>query len=413
MTMQLVERHIITPTNNKWSQLDDVAFRSKNLWNAANYIMRQTLFETGKRLSAKDLYHLVRQHYPQDYEALPRKVSNQVLIQLEHAWKAWSKARAAYEQDPSRFTGRPRLPKYKHKTKGRNEVVYETGAISKRRLKKGYATPSQLGLEFPTKQGPESINQIRIIPRTTCYVVEVIYTAEEAKPMQSAYVAGVDLGINNLAAVASNKPGVAPFLVNGRPLKSINQFYNKHKASLQSQLPGQQKTSHRIQRLTHRRNCKVDDYLHKTSRLMIDWCVKHEIGTLIVGKNPLWKQQVNIGNRNNQNFVQIPHSRLIAMLVYKGQLAGVNVVTIEESYTSKCSFLDNEPLGNKTQYAGRRVKRGLFRASDGRLINADINGALNMIRKVAPNAFDADGVAGVAVRPVRVTPHQYKPNDDI
>ncbi len=406
--MQLVERHIITPNNQKWSRLDDVSFRSKNLWNAASYLMRQTLFKTGKRLSVKELYHLVREHYPQDYEALPRKVSNQVLIQLGKAWKSWSKASAAYQQDPSRFTGQPGLPRYKHKTKGRNKVVYESGAISKRRLKKGYAAPSQLGIEFLTKQTPESVNQIRIIPQATCYVVEVVYSVEEPKRIDSPYMAGVDLGIDNLAAVASNKPGLTPFLVNGRPLKSINQFYNQRKAELQAQLPGAQKTSHRIQRLSHRRNCKVDDYLHKSSRLIIDWCVKHQIGTLIVGKNPLWKQKVNIGDRNNQNFVQIPHARLVDMLRYKGRLAGVEVVTVEESYTSKCSFLDNEPLGKHDKYAGRRVKRGLFRAGNGQTINADINGALNIIRKVAPKAFNADGVEGVAVRPVRITLHNYK-----
>ena len=206
-------------------------------------------------------------------------------------------------------------------------------------------------------------------------------------------------------AVTSNQHGVAPFLVNGRPLKAINQYYNKRKAILQSQLPPDQKTSRRIQQLTHKRNQCVNDVLHRSSRIIIDWCVEHQIGTLVIGKNDGWKQEIDLGKRNNQNFVQIPHARLIEMLQYKGALVGIEVMVCEESYTSKCSFLDNEPIQKHDSYQGKRVKRGLFVASDGRTINADINGAANIIRKVIPNAF-ADGIAGVAVRPVRVNPHE-------
>src|SRR5579875_894356 len=123
-------------------------------------------------------------------------------------------------------------------------------------------------------------------------------------------------------------------------------------------------------------------------------------GVHLTGYNPEWKQAINIGKRNNQNFVNIPHARFIDMLTYKAELVGIRVIITEESYTSKCSFLDNEPIGKHENYAGKRVKRGLFRAADGRLINADVNGSANIIRKVAPNAF-ADGVEGVVVRPVR------------
>jgi putative transposase len=136
------------------------------------------------------------------------------------------------------------------------------------------------------------------------------------------------------------------------------------------------------------------------SRRIIDLLVQEGMGTLVIGKNPEWKQEVNMGKRNNQQFVCIPHARFIDMLTYKAELVGIRVIITEESYTSKCSFLDQEPIRKQESYAGKRVKRGLFRAADGRLINADVNGSANIIRKVAPDAF-ADGVEAVVVRPVR------------
>jgi len=136
---------------------------------------------------------------------------------------------------------------------------------------------------------------------------------------------------------------------------------------------------------------------------LINWCVENDIGTLVVGKNDGWKQAIGIGKHNNQNFVSIPHARFIKMLQYKGELAGVEVIVTEESYTSKCSFLDNEPVCKHEQYQGRRIQRGLFRSRDGTLINADINGAANIIRKAVPNAV-ANGIEGVVVHPVLVLP---------
>ena len=401
--MRLVERHIIKKSDPRWAAIDEAAFRSKNLWNAANYLLRQSFIHEDTFLLFKTLYGMVRDIYLQDYEALPRKVSNQVLKQLYGAWLNWFKALKAFKRNPDAFTGRPRMPDYKAKQKGRNRLVYDCQSFSQRWIKQGLVVPSQLGIEVRTQIAVDAIQEVHIVPQATCYVVEVIYVQEEAQPIESSYVAGVDLGLNNLAAVASNKQDVTPFLVNGRPLKAINQFYNERKAQLQAQLSSEQKTSRRIQQLTHKRNMRVRDYLHRTSRLIIDWCVAQQIGTLIVGKNDGWKQGINIGKRNNQHFVQIPHAQFIEMLQYKGQLAGIQVVVTEESYTSKCSFLDDEPLQKHERYVGRRIKRGLFRARDGSTLNADINGAGNIIRKVIPNAF-ADGIAAVAVPPMRVLP---------
>ena len=191
-----------------------------------------------------------------------------------------------------------------------------------------------------------------------------------------------------------------PLVINDKPLKSINQFYNKRKAELQSKLGANRKTSKRIERLTDKRNRRVEHYMHTASKRIIDLLVDHNIGTLIVGKNDGWKQESNIGKRNNQNFVQIPHATFIEMLKYKGELSGVNVVVTEESYTSKTSFLDNEEPVKRESYAGRRVKRGLFKTSTGRKINADVNGAYQIIKKVVSEAFQGREIEGVVVHPL-------------
>jgi putative transposase len=215
-----------------------------------------------------------------------------------------------------------------------------------------------------------------------------------------ALVASIDLGVNTLAAVTSNKPGFQPLLINGRPLKSVNQFYNKRKAELQSRLPTGQKSSARIERLTTKRNLRVKHYLHVTSRRIIDHLVAEGIGALVIGKNEGWKQKVNIGRQNNQTFMSIPHGQFIQMLSYKAELVGIHVILQEESYTSRTSFLDSETPQKHEQYAGRRVARGLFQTGDGRLINADVNAGYQILVKAIPNAFAGHGIEAVVVQPV-------------
>lgn len=207
----------------------------------------------------------------------------------------------------------------------------------------------------------------------------------------------------NAANYEMRQAFIIPRLVNGRPVKSINQYYNKRKADLGSKLmkmAARRRTSHQLERLTTTRTRRINHYLHTASRRIINLLVQEGIGTLVIGKNPNWKQEVEMGKRNNQQFVGIPHARFIEMLAYKAELVGIQVLITEESYTSKCSFLDKEPIGKQESYAGKRIERGLFRASDGRLINADVNGSFNIIRKVASNVFE--GVEGVVVRPSRL-----------
>ncbi len=304
---------------------------------------------------------------------------------------------AAGTADPSRFLGRPRLPNYLDK-QGRNLLTYTLQAISRTLLRQGTVQPSGLPTQVQTRQS--SVQQVRIVPHGTHYTVEVIYEQPiTSAPLDPALVAAIDIGVNNLAALTSNLPGFAPRLINGRPLKALNQFYNKRRAQLQARLPQGQYTSRILDALTDKRNRRITDYLHNASRAIINLLVQHRIGTLVIGHNPDWKQRVRLGRRTNQTFVFVPHARFIAMLTYKAELVGIRVIVREEAHTSKVSFLDDEPVQHHAHYAGKRISRGLFRASDGRLINADVNGAYNIGRKAAPDAFGPGG-RGWVVQPV-------------
>lgn len=417
--MQLVERHIIKKNNSLYREIDGVAFLSKNLYNRANYIIRQEFIGTSKAKKRGEVEHATWIRYNQiqrmlqndkdfDYRNLPAKVSQHVLKLLDKNWSSFFESIKEWGRHPEKYEGRPKLPKYKHKTKGRNVLTYTIQAISKTELKRGIVLLSGTNIAIQTKK--TNINQARIIPRNGYYVVEIIYQRDEKNlNLNPARVAGIDIGLKNLATVTSNVRDFKPFIVNGRPLKSMNQYYNKKKSDFQSKLAIQyvdRKVSNRIDQLTMKRTFKINDYLHKSSRMIVEFLIDRNVGTLIIGKNNRWKTDINIGRRNNQNFVNIPHARFIEMLIYKCKLVGINVIMQNESHTSKCSFIDNESVEHHEKYVGRRVKRGLFKSSTGILINADCNGSANIIRKAIPNAF-ADGTEGALVRPSRVTPKGF------
>jgi putative transposase len=340
-TMQLVEQHIISKKDPRYATIDAAAFASKNLYNAANYEMRQAFIHEGRSISYNQLDKLMQSH--EAYRALPAKVAQWVLRGLVNNWKSFREARESYKTDPSKFTGRPKLPKYKDKNDGRNLPVYTIQALSRIGLEQGLIQPSMLPIEVKTQHAAH-LDQVRVVPRKGFYVIEVVYERAIIKaPVNPAYYAGIDLGVNNLVALASNKPGFHPVVINGRPVKSTNQFYNKRKAELQQKL-GHTGTTVRMERMTNKRNRRIDHYMHTASRSIIDLLVAEGIGTLVIGKNDGWKQDIEMGKRNNQNFVQIPHARFISMLTYKAELVGITVLLTEESYTSKASFLDRDPL---------------------------------------------------------------------
>jgi putative transposase len=394
--MQLVEQHVITPSDPRFALIDAAAFASKNLYNAANYVLREAFIFDGRILSYRELHCQMKGH--EAYRLLPAKVAEYVLRILGKNWQAFLAARAAYQENPGQCLTRPRLPRYKHKTEGRNQLVYTLQSISKAGLRHGMIRPSKLPITIQTKQS--RIVHVRILPRLASYVVEVVYERQASPPQgDPTLYAGVDIGVNNLAAIASNKAGFVPRLVNGRPAKSINQFFNQRLSELRSVLEEPASTK-RMERLITKRARRLNQYFHAASQHVIALLVQEGIGTLVIGKSPLWKEEMPLGRCIGQHVAPLPLARFVEMLTYKAQLAGIQVLITEESYTSQCSFLDLEAIGKHERYLGKRVKRGLFRSASGRCLNADVNGAYNIIRKVAPDAF-GKGVEAVVVQPVR------------
>lgn len=369
--MILTERHIIKKTNSLYKELDMLCFLSKNLYNSALYTVRQFYFENKKYINWININNQFIKDKQIDYYALPCKVSQQTLKMVDQNMKSFFNTLKAKNS-------KPRLPKYLDKTNGRFVVTYTNQVISKTELKKGYIVLSKTNIKIKTKV--HDIQQVRIVPQNNIIVAEVIYKVDcKSNISDVRKYCGVDFGLDNL--ISCGFSDVRPMLINGRPLKSINWYYNKKKAELQSLLKNKY-TSNRITNLTIKRNNKVNDYLHKSSRLFINYLVSNDITDVVIGYNKEWKQGINIGRVNNQNFVNIPYYKLLNMLTYKCELLGITVHITEESYTSKCSFLDNEEICKHEEYKGKRIKRGLYKSSDGRLINADINGALNILKKV-------------------------------
>ena len=403
--MKLVDRHVIKKSHKFYKECDDLCFKSKNLFNAANYVVRQEFIKNKKYINKYDIQKTF-QGKSVDYLALPAKVSQQTLKLLDQSWSSFFAAIKDYSKNPGKYLGKPKLPNYKHKLKGRFATVYDKQAISKSYFDKhGLLKLSQTNIAINSRFSFYDVKQIRIVPRMEHYVIEVVHEVDVSEVQRNPNnVLGLDLGVNNLCAAASNDNNVK-FLISGRPVKAINQFFNKKRAKLQSMLTkGVTKTtkltSKSINKLTNKRNNKINDYLHKASRKIIDNCLTNDIGKIVIGRNKDWKQNIQIGKRNNQNFVGIPFYKLINMITYKAQLENIEVVTNEESYTSKCSALDNEKLCKHDKYLGRRVKRGLFKTKDKILVNSDINGALNIIRKVVSNfAIATDEIEGFAVSP--------------
>lgn len=403
--MRLVEQHVIGKHDARYGVIDAACFASKNLYNAANYLVRQSFLHEGVYKGYAVVYHEIKHH--EAYKALPAKVGNDVLRLLDKNWKSFFKATKAWKIDPTSFVGRPALPKYKDKQKGRNILIYDSQALSKKALKKGLIHPSLLAIEVQTKQ--TNVQQVRIIPRCGFYVLEVVYEqAETQAPVDPALIASVDLGVNNLVALTSNKVGFVPRLVNGRLIKSVNQFYNKRRAELQARMGRSTTFTARMERATMKRTRRIDHYLHTASRRLIDLLISEGIGTLVIGKNPLWKQDPTMRKKETQHFVQLPHARFIDMLCYKATFVGIQVIIQEESYTSQASFLDQDPLptygitrDDKPLFSGHRLKRGLYQSKQGIRFNADVNGSYNILRKASPHAF-GQGSRGCAVHPVRL-----------
>lgn len=404
--MILTEQHIIKKNHPFFEECNLLCVKSKNLYNSANYIVRQTFIYTTKQkeeglvnnatyLNYYDINKQLKDN--KEYCSLPRKVSNQTLMLLDKNWKSFFSTIKDWKKNPTKYNGKPSIPKYLNKD-GKYICIYELGAISIKELKKGYLKLSGTDIRFTTKQ--KNIKQVRIVPRNGYFIIEVLYEKKEQDLKEdNGNYSSIDLGLNNLATVTSNT--IKPFIINGKGIKSINQYYNKKTSKIKNILEkrNKKKSSKKLYKLLLKRNNKIKDYFHKSTTYIINQLVSNNINTLVIGYNKEWKQEINIGKRNNQNFANIPHQLFSNMLEYKCKLHGINFIKQEESYTSKCSFLDNEEICKHENYKGNRIKRGLFKTSKGIIINADVNGSFNILKKAIPNAF-ANGIEGLTVNPM-------------
>ena len=382
--MNLTETHQIRPNHKLYSICDELCFKSKNLYNAALFEFRQSYFDKElDTLTWQNINRIFNQSNQFDYRELPSKVSNTVLKKLGNNISSfWSLIKK------SDYNKKVRLPKYLHKTDGRFIVEFNKQTFSNKRDENNnlIICKSSLDLRIPTRV--ETPQQVRIIPKVGCYEIEVIYEIKENKPKQNQRVASIDLGLNNLATVVTND-GNNPILISGKKIKSINQYYNKMTSKQESLLPNNIFTSKSLDRLWLKRNSKISYEIHKVTKFLANYFDERDVSKVIIGNNSGWKNGINLGKRTNQNFVNIPYTKFINQLTYKCQLLGITVITREESYTSKASFLDYDEIPNykdetKPKFSGRRIKRGLYKSTT-RKINADVNGAYNIMAKENPN----------------------------
>ncbi len=378
--MQLVERHIIND-----SRFTDICVKAKNLYNQSLYYWRQSMFKNIQYFTEYELTGIFAEFNEPSYKELPAQTSQQIIKLLFKNIKSWQRSRKEYIKNPSKFLGRPKLPKYKKET---SICIFTNQQI---RVKDGVVTfPKTTNLP-PIKTKQDNICQVRIIPKLNHCIIEVVY--EVVETVQKEYNGnwmGIDLGLNNLTACTTNESG---FIINGKPLKSINQGFNKTRGKLQPRLPllperFKTKTGNRVQRgtskkitaLTEKRNRRISDFMHKSSRIIVNEAIKNNVTKIVIGNNKNWKQGIDIGTKNNTSFCSIPHETLIEKIKYKAQLVGIETVLTQEAYTSKCSAIDLEPIMKHETYVGKRKKRGLFVSKEGRLVNADSNGSLNIAR---------------------------------
>lgn len=382
--MNITETHQIRPNHKLYSICDELCFKSKNLYNAALFEFRQSYFDKElDTLTWQNINRIFNQSNQFDYRELPSKVSNTVLKKLGNNISSfWSLVKK------SDYNKKVRLPKYLHKTDGRFIVEFNKQTFSNKRDEDNnlIICKSSFDLRIATKV--EKPQQVRIIPKVGCYVIEVVYEIKENRPKQNQRVASIDLGLNNLATVVTND-GDNPILISGKKIKSINQYYNKMTSKQKSLLPNNIFTSKSLGRLWLKRNNKISYEIHKITKFLANYFDERDISKVIIGNNTGWKNGINLGRRNNQNFVNIPYTKFINQLTYKCQLLGITVITREESYTSKASFLDYDEIPNykdetKPKFSGKRIKRGLYRSTT-RKINADVNGAYNIMVKENPN----------------------------
>ena len=364
---------------------------AKNLKNQAIYNIRQHYFKNKKYLSYNENYKMLKNS--ENYKKLNSNMAQQILKEVDESFKSFFVLLKLAKN--GQYNSKIKLPNYLDKD-GFTTLVIGFVRLKDDMLIVPYSnsfkkTHQEVKVKLPSVLKDKKIKEIRIIPKQHSRYFEIQYTYEVKeiqRELNKENVLGIDLGIDNLCTCVTNAG--ASFIIDGRKLKSINQYYNKINAKLQSIKDKQkiERTTLRQKRITRKRNNRINDYLSKAARTIVNYCLNNDIGKLVLGYNEDFQRKSNIGSINNQNFVNIPYGKLRDKLIYLCKLYGIEFKLQEESYTSKASFFDGDkiPIYDKENlqeyiFSGKRIKRGLYQTSTGKLINADCNGALNILRK--------------------------------
>lgn len=418
--------HLTSVTRLKLSKeqfyiIDTMSYRVKNLYNSSLYELNQNYKDNKVYIGFNKLDLIMKNHIEnKTYNLLPSAIAQQTLKKLDKNYKSFFELLKKKNNDE--YIKNVNTPKYLHKD-SRKEIIYTKSLNSQsfifkdnwiyitvsKDLNKGRLKLCRVPNYLKDKDFNNEIKYIEIIPKLNYYELHIKYeenTKTHINNMQSWM--SIDLGINNLCTVTSNKMNA--FILNGRGIKSINQKYNKQISKLKSETKKSQgkNTSKQIQSLYNKRGYKLNNEIHKITNFIVESVLEKKIDFVIIGYNKEWKQNINLGKKTNQNFVQIPFSKILNHLVYKLQLEGIEVILQEESYTSKTSYFDNEPIKKQQTYIGKRINRGLFKTGSGILINADVNGSLNIYRKLISTMKVVNDVlkepvdTGLVMNPIKI-----------
>ena len=418
--MQLVERHLIKPNHELYGVLDDLTFKAKNLYNHGLYLYRQSYFEYKKNpnkpvLSWVDIDKSLRRQGHEDIRALPAKVANAVLKNMGESITSYWKL--VHLKREGGVRQKLKLPNYLHKTDGRYPLSFNYQTFGNKRGTNNELILCPKGINLPIPTKVDNPKQVRIVPNRHNFIIEVIYNVEEQEFKSTSRYAGIDLGVDNFATVTFSTRN-KPLIVKGLELKSINQGYNRLISKAQSLLPGTQKTSKSIHRLWSRRSWILRTKIHQMTAFLTTLFDEMQIEKVFIGKNINWKQNLRFGKAVKQRFAYLPYETFIEQLRYKCQLRGITVVAQEESYTSKASFLDNDdiPVYGETEnprFSGRRIKRGLYQSGNGQLINADVNGSYNIMRKGLKDNHPPFNIDNPLIQPLVVKGIGKEPNEKL
>lgn len=360
-----------------------------SIYNKTLYYLRHAYFEglkSGEQIklpSSKELYNLVTESDEWKFPKMDTYAKSTAYKLAMQNFFTYFKVSKSYRKNLSKFQGKPKIPNY---VKDRYiPVILDKTRLGKKKVTKNqFRIPkSNVIINFSKRFEKKDIRNISFNQCCGKIKVSITYDKKEKEPIINNSFIGIDIGIDNLASITSNDKNFS-YIIKGTPLKSMNQYYNKRKAQIQSELEkcNKKKFSRKLERLTDKRNLKIKNYLHNASRRIINLCKSQNIGNIVIGHNKGWKQEANNGKKNNQNFVSIPFNNFIQQLEYKGKMEGINVMVTEESYTSKTDHFVNEPMKHLDERKGKRIRRGVFKSSIGKVLNADINGAIGIMRKV-------------------------------